>query len=260
MMPALASKTCMPAKSLTSPVNRPRSSTGQSTGMPAASQARWSSSPNPGAIWTMPVPSSTATKSSPRTTKAPGVSEKYANSGRKRRPTSSCALHGAEELGTGEHLVVGGEHGRADHDAAPAPVEHRVVEVRSDGESQVRGQGPGRRRPGKQPERSPQQLGPVVNRLQVETDRHRRIDPVPVGVVLAGLEVRQRRLAFPAVGEHPEPLVGEPFVVEALEGPQDALHEREVHGLVGVLEVHPARLTGHVTLPGVGGPCTIWRQ
>ena len=54
MMPALASKTWTPAKSGTSAVNRARSSTGHTTAMPAASQARWSSSPKPGAMCTMP--------------------------------------------------------------------------------------------------------------------------------------------------------------------------------------------------------------
>ena len=58
MMPLLASKTWTPAKSGTSAVKRPDWSTGTTIGMPAASHARWSSSPNPGAMWTVPVPSS----------------------------------------------------------------------------------------------------------------------------------------------------------------------------------------------------------
>ena len=98
------------------------------------------------------------------------------------------------------------------------------------------------------------QLGPVVHRFEVEAHRDGRVGAVPVGVVLAGLEVREGRLALPAVGQHPEAFVGEPLVVQALEGPQHALHEGEVHGLVGVLEAHPARLAGHVALPGVGRP------
>ena len=168
-------------------------------------------------------------------------------------PDELGTFHRADDLRAGEHLVIGSEAAHSDHDAAAVQVEHRVLEVRPDGEGEVRRQGPRCRRPGEHSERSPEQLGPVVDGFQVETDRHRRIDPVPVGVILASLEVRERRLAFPAVGEHPEPLVGEPFVVEALEGPHHALHEREVHRLVDILEVHPAGLAGDVTLPGVGG-------
>ena len=72
----LASKTWRPSKSGTSAVNRVRSSTGQTTSMPAAAQAIWSSSPKPGAMWTTPVPSSVVTNSPARTTKALGASAK----------------------------------------------------------------------------------------------------------------------------------------------------------------------------------------
>ena len=56
-------------------------STGTTTGMPAASPSRWSSSPKPGAMWTMPVPSSVVTKSAASTTKALAASAKNGNSG-----------------------------------------------------------------------------------------------------------------------------------------------------------------------------------
>ncbi len=132
--------------------------------------------------------------------------------------------------------------------------QHAVGELRANGEGEVRGQRPRRRRPGEHACSGAEQLRAVRDRLEVETHRHGRVGAVPVGVVLAGLEVRQRRLALPAVGQHPEAFVQEPLVVEALQGPQDALHVREVHRLVGVLEVDPARLARHVALPGVGRP------
>ncbi len=75
-----------------------------------------------------------------------------------------------------------------------------------------------------------------------EQHRDRRVLPVAVGVVLPGLEVGKRRLALPAVGEHLVALVEQALVVQRLEGPQDALHVGEVHGLVVVVEVDPAGL------------------
>ncbi len=168
-------------------------------------------------------------------------------------PDEIRAGHGAEDLGTAENVRVCLEAPVTDDDAPVAPLQHRVAEVRSDGERQVRRQGPRRRGPCEHPERSPQKLRPVFDRLQVETHRHGRIGAIPIRVVLAGLEIRERGLAFPAVGQDSESLVGEPLVVEALEGPEHALHEGEVHGLVGVLERDPPRLASHIALPGVGG-------
>ena len=169
-------------------------------------------------------------------------------------PDEVRARHRAEDLGPAEGVLVGLKAPVTDDDAPVAPLQHRVAEVRSDSERQVRRQGPRSRRPREHPERSPQQIRPVVDRFQVEAHRDRRVGAVPIGVVLAGLEVRQRRLALPAVGKDAEALVGEALFVQSLEGPQHALHEGEVHRLVGVLEVHPACLAGHVPLPGVGGP------
>ena len=83
----LASKTCSPTHGGISAVYRPCSSIGTSVGMPTALQATWSSSPKPGARWTMPVPSSVDTKSAPRTWNARSVpkrstSVKKSNRGR----------------------------------------------------------------------------------------------------------------------------------------------------------------------------------
>ena len=62
--------------------------------MPTALQAIWSSSPKPGAMCTMPVPSSVDTKSPARTWNARSVAKrsvsvKKSNSGRYVAPTSS---------------------------------------------------------------------------------------------------------------------------------------------------------------------------
>ena len=81
MIALFASKTFWPSQMCTSDVKLPSSLTGTTTGMPAASQTCWSSSPKPGAIWTMPVPSSAVTKSPASTLKAPGVSAKKLNNG-----------------------------------------------------------------------------------------------------------------------------------------------------------------------------------
>ena len=83
--------------------------------------------------------------------------------------------------------------------------------------------------------------------LELEPDREGRVLALAVGVVEAGLEVRQRRLALPAVGEHPHALVEQALVVERLEGPHDRLHVRQVHRLVVVDHVDPAGLAGRRT-------------
>ena len=75
---------------------------------------------------------------------------------------------------------------------------------------------------------------------------------VPVGVVLPGLGVGQRGLAFPAVRQHPVVLVEQPLLPELLDRPHDALHVGKVHGLVVVVEVDPASLARHVALPLLG--------
>ncbi len=81
MMSGLASNTLTPAHSATSAVNWPFSSTGTTRAIPSASHTRWSSSPNPGARWTTPVPSVVSTKSPASTRKLAGLSAKYPNRG-----------------------------------------------------------------------------------------------------------------------------------------------------------------------------------
>ena len=62
------------------------------------------------------------------------------------------------------------------------------------------------------------------------------------------------RLAAPAVRQHLEALVDQALVPQGLERPHDALHVRQVEGLVVVGEVDPAGLAGDVAVPVVGEP------
>jgi len=130
-------------------------------------------------------------------------------------------------------------------DGAVGVAVHRVGDVGADRQGQVRRQGPRRRRPGQQPQRA----GVAVGRLEVERHGDGRVLAGPGGVVEADLEVGQRRLGAPRVGHDPERLVDEALVPELLERPHDRLHVVAVHGLVVVLEVDPAGLSGDRLLP-----------
>src|SRR5205823_4588535 len=59
------------------------------------------------------------------------------------------------------------------------------------------------------------------------------------------------RLALPAVGQHAIALVQEALLVQLFERPHHRLHEPEVHGLVAVRHVDPARLAADVAGPRV---------
>ena len=128
-----------------------------------------------------------------------------------------------------------------------------VLDVRAHGDGQVRRQRPRRRRPD-QGVRAVQvpALGVAAGGEQPQPDGDGRVLPVGVDVVHLGLGGRQRRLAAPAVPEHPEPRVHEPLVPEGLEGPHDAFHVVQVERLVVVVEVDPAGLAGDVGAPLVG--------
>ncbi len=108
----------------------------------------------------------------------------------------------------------------------------------------------GRQRPRR---RGPDQRGRAIQlgvaRLQLQRDGDRRVLPVGVDVVHLGLGRRQRRLAAPAVPEHPVAGVDQALVPERLERPHDAFHVVQVERLVVVVEVHPAGLPGDVVAP-----------
>ena len=158
-------------------------------------------------------------------------------------PHELVALEGAHSSRVGQLLLVLRDCGFAEDQVATVQLEDRVIELRPDGDCQVRGQRPGGRRPGEQIRR------PVVFALQLEAHGDGRILAVPVGVVLAGLEVREHRLGRPGVGHHLVAFVEQALLVQLLHGPHQALHVGQLEGLVVVLEVHPAGGAVHIALP-----------
>jgi hypothetical protein len=58
-------------------------------------------------------------------------------------------------------------------------------------------------------------------------------------IIAARLEIRQRRGQLPAVGHDAVRAVDAALVPELPEHPPDRLHERDVHGLVFALKIHP---------------------
>ena len=115
-----------------------------------------------------------------------------------------------------------------------------VVDVRADRDRQVARQRPRGRGPDE---------GELAG-LQPQADRQRGVLARLVDVVVhAQLVVGQRRLVAPAVRQHAVALVRQVLVVEALERPDDRLHERDVERLVVVVEVDPAGLARHVLAP-----------
>ncbi len=136
------------------------------------------------------------------------------------------------------------------HPAALAVLDLDVRDVGPHGHREVRRHGPGRRRPD-------QRVGTVQRRAgrgQGHAHGDGGILTHLVGVVEAGLLVRQRCLLVPAVRQHAEALVDQPLVVEFPERPHHRLHEVEIERLVVVVEVHPPRLTGDVVAPLAGVP------
>ena len=86
-----------------------------------------------------------------------------------------------------------------------------------------------------------------------ESDGDGRILPALVDVVVhPQLVAGQRCLVVPAVRQHPDAFVGQALVPQLFERPDDRLHVRQVQGLVVVVEVHPAGLTGDVGAPFAG--------
>ncbi|MDQ1122037.1 hypothetical protein QE412_000610 [Microbacterium trichothecenolyticum] len=151
------------------------------------------------------------------------------------------SLEGLVGRAVGSGVHVGG--------AVRAPLDDGVPDAGTNSESEVRRQGPRRRRPRERPDAGEaQRLG--LRADEWEGDGDRGVLPHLVDVVVhAQLVRRQGRLIAPAVRQHTVALVGEALVVQGLERPQDALHVGGVERLVPALEVDPARLTGDVVLP-----------
>ena len=144
-----------------------------------------------------------------------------------------------------EFLGVVADQRRADDQTKAILLQHGVVGVGRDRERHVGRQRPGRGRPGEKPRRDIVALDGVKQ----EADRQGRVLTHAVGIVEAGLEVRQRRLRGPAIGHDAIALIDQALFVQLLERPHDALHEGEVHGLVVVLEIDPARRTRDIVFP-----------
>jgi len=149
----------------------------------------------------------------------------------------------AQLTGVGGHPRLGQQ--------VPLPVlaaHHHVAHVRVHRGGQVRRQGPR----GGRPDQRPHPVQPLVVRGHGQAHGDGRVLPVQIDVVHLGLGVRQRRLAPPAVPEHPEALVDQALVPQGLERPHDALHVVQVERLVVVGEIDPAGLPGDVVLPFPG--------
>ena len=245
----LASKTCRPSYGGTSAVNFVWSSTVTTVGMPAALQAVWSSSPKAGAQ----VDDAGAVLSGHEVGRQHLVGVR---AGRLDQEVEQRRVPAPDQLGPGDGagpgpagqvLLVVAQPGLADVGPLAVALKHGVRDVGSDGQGEV-----GRQRPRRGgPDRDPL-LRPAVGGHEVEPHRQRLVLPVAVDVVHPGLGVAQRRLAPPAVRQHPEPLVDETLVVQGLEGPHDALHVGQIERLVVVGEVDPAGLPGDVALPVLG--------
>ena len=175
--------------------------------MSAAAQTFWSSSPKAGAMCTMPVPSSVVTWS--RGEHLPGVAGLVrlgvGEEVEQRRVAAAHqvgAAYSLDDLAANELALVGVQPRLGQQVALALVRDHDVVDVGVDGERQVAGQRPGRGGPGQC----------ELAGVEPELDRQGRVLPLPVDVVHPGLGVGQRRLAAPAVGQHPEALVDQALV------------------------------------------------
>mmetsp|Transcript_50895 Transcript_50895/g.114448 ORF Transcript_50895/g.114448 Transcript_50895/m.114448 type:complete len:741 (+) Transcript_50895:1036-3258(+) len=106
----------------------------------------------------------------------------------------------------------------------------KILQLGVHAERHVGGQGPGRRRPRKN----------VAVLLPDKLELHNDGGVGDLFVPLRDLEVGERRTTGGAVRHDAEGPVDEALVEEFLEDPPAALHERKIHGLVVVVEVHPA--------------------
>jgi hypothetical protein len=125
---------------------------GQTVGTPVPFITSWSSSPKPGAVCTMPVPSSVVTCEPTRVRKA-FCAAKLGEVGEQRLVLYADelgSLLAPEDLGHLAFLVVGVEPGLGEDVLLPGLgiLDENVIDVGAKAEAQVRRQGPGRRRPG----------------------------------------------------------------------------------------------------------------
>ena len=156
---------------------------------------------------------------------------------------------GAEDFGLFAKLSgVRSNPGFGQHIPLPVGPPHiEVADVGVDCDALIRRQRPRRGGPDQEVRSGQRPVG------DAEPDGDRRVLPALVDVVVHPQFVAgQRGLVIPAIRQHPVALVGQAFVPELLERPDHRLHERRVHRLVVVVEIHPAGLPGDVRLPFAG--------
>ena len=116
-----------------------------------------------------------------------------------------------------------------------------VLHIRLHGEQHIARQGPRRRRPHNH-------LG--ASKLTARKCRgYEYRDIRDVEIPLSNFKIRKRRLAARANMHRLASLVDKPLIPQALEHPPLGFHVRKVHGLVGVLHVHPTAKAANNPLP-----------
>ena len=121
-----------------------------------------------------------------------------------------------------------------------------VVHVRARNDAEV-----GVKRPrGRRPHEDARFLELGLARVNREDERQGRV--LTVFIALVGFEVRKRSRESRAVRLDAVALVDEALVEALLEHPPHRFHEVLVHGLVALVEVHPAAHAAHGLLPFVG--------
>jgi hypothetical protein len=137
------------------------------------------------------------------------------------------------------------EGASGENEALTGVFHDHIVERGIDGEREVAGQSPWRRGP--RYDAGLLSIGKGI--AQLERDGKRRILALAIGIVEPGLEVRERSLHRPGIWHDARSTVDETLVMELLEGPDHAFHERDVHRLIVIVEIRPAGLAIDVEPP-----------
>ncbi len=124
---------------------------------------------------------------------------------------------------------------------------YAVADVRSDRKRDITWQGPWRR--------GPRKYECVLRELKLrgihylELDRHRFFGDVLVRVVHCDLRFGERGFAVRTEHEHLTAFIEASLVMDTLQAPPHTLHERSVHGLVGVIKINEAAEAVDIALP-----------
>ena len=148
-----------------------------------------------------------------------------------------------------EFARVGRQPRASDHEPPALVCDDDVLDVGVDRHGLVGRQRPRRRRPDQQ-----------VGTVEIGAGCHDRQPDGDRGVLTALVDVvvhpqfvtGQRCLVVPAVRQDPHTLIRQAPIPQLLEDPYHRLHERQVKGLVVVVEVDPPGLPGDVGAPFAG--------